>query len=312
MNEPRSPMAVMLGAGREALSRYTGTLLALFVVQLVLAMTAVFAMTRVLAAAFAELPFFDRAVDGDLAAWVYLLRNHREVLAAAGWIGGGAVLSWVVLSWFLVAGTISVFAERPEGRAATARSFGASGASLFLPLMRLSVLTAPSYLVVLMALGLGLDAVSLRLEYALTLPQLVGWAALGTGPALVLLHVVWTVTDYARAELVLRRDSHELSVIAAYVRAISFVMRRPVTLLHAALGWLLIAALSIGYAIAAHGHPLVGTGGALTLLIVRQGVVLIRMAIHFAILAGQVALTRQRPAPAMAPTEPRRRSETAA
>jgi hypothetical protein len=305
-------MAVMLGAGREALGRYTGTLLALFVVQLVLAMTAVFAMARVFAAAFAELPFFDRAVDGDLAAWVYLLRNHREVMAAVGWLGGGAVLLWIVLSWFLVAGTISVLAERPEGRAATARCFGASGASLFLPLLRLAVLTAPAYLVVLMALGLGLDAVALRLEYALTLPELVGWAVIGAGPALLLLHGIWTVTDYARAELVLRRDSHELSVIAAYVRAIGFVLRRPVTLLHAALGWLLIAAVSVGYAIASHGHPLVGTSGALTLLIVRQGVVLVRLAIHFAVLAGQVALTRQRPAPILPTAEPRRRVETAA
>lgn len=294
-------MTVMLAAGRDAVTRYTGTLLALFVVQLVLVMTATFAMARVLAAAFANLPYFDRAVDGELAAWIYLLRNHREVLAAAGWLGGGAVLLWLVLSWFLAAGSIGVLAERPEGRAATARCFGASGASSFLPLVRLSVLSAPVYFVVAMTLGVGLDAVAPRLEYALTLPQLIGWTALGAGPALLLLLVLWTITDYARAELVLRRDTHELSVIAAYARAISFVVRRPATLLHAGVGWLAIAAISIGYMVAAHDHPMVGTGGAITLLIVRQGVVLVRMAVHFAVLGGQVALTRQRPAPPLPP-----------
>jgi hypothetical protein len=297
VNEPRSAFAVMMSAGREALVRYTGTLLALFVAQLVLAMTAVFAMARVLAAAFADLPFFDRAVDGDLSALIYFLRNHREVLAAAGWLGGGAVLLWLVLSWFLIAGAISVLAERPEGRAATARSFGASGASAFLPLVRLSILSSPAYLVVAMVLGVGLDAVAERLEYALTFPRLIGWTVLGAGPALLLLHVLWTITDYARVELVLRRDTHELTVISAYVRAIGFVLRRPVTLVHSGLGWLLIAALSFGYVMASHGHPMSGTGGAITLLIVRQGLVLLRMAVHFAILGGQVALTRQRPVP---------------
>lgn len=310
MNEPRNAFAVMLDAGREALVRYTGTLLALFVTQLVLAMTAVFAMARVFAAAFAHLPYFDRLVDGDLAALVYFLRNHREVLAAAGWLGLGAVLFWIVLSWFLLAGAISVLAERPEGRAATARTFGASGASSFLPLVRLSILSAPAYLVVAMVLGLGLDAVALRLEYALTVPQLVGWTALGVGPALLLLHVLWTIVDYARVELVLRRDTHDLTVISAYARAIGFVLRRPITLLHSGLGWLLIAAFTIAYVVAAHGHPMGGTGGAITLLIVRQGLVLVRMSVHFAILGGQVALTRQRPAPLVPAPEPRRRPGT--
>jgi len=303
-------MREMLVAGRESLARYTGTLFALFLVQLVLAMAVVFAMARVLAAAFAHLPYFDRAVDGDLAGWVYILRNHREVMAATGWLGGGAVLLWLVLSWFLTAGSISVLSERPEGRAATARCFGAAGASSFLPLVRLSILSAPAYLIVAMALGVGLDAVSPRLQYALSLPLLLGWLAVGAGPALLLLLVLWTITDYARAELVLRRDSHELSVIAAYARAIAFVLRRPMTLLHTGLGWLLVLAITLGYMLASHDHPMVGTGGAITLLIVRQGVVLLRLAVHFAILGGQVAATRARPLPSTA--EPGRRPATEA
>lgn len=310
MSDPQLSLRELLVAGRESLARYTGTLFSLFLVQLVLAMAAVFAMARVLAAAFAHLPYFDRAVDGDLAGWVYILRNHREVIAATGWLGGGAVLLWLIISWFLTAGSISVLAERPEGRAATARCFGAAGASSFLALVRLSILSAPAYLIVAMALGVGLDAVSPRLAYALSFPQLLGWLAVGAGPALLLLLLLWTITDYARAELVLRRDSHELSVIAAYARAIGFVLRRPMTLLHAGLGWALVVAITLGYMLASHDHPMVGTDGAITLLVVRQGVVLLRLAVHFAVLGGQVAATRQRPLPATA--EARRRPATEA
>ena len=303
--EPTAPLWPLVTAGWSALARYTGTLLVLFVAQLVLTGTTIFAMAHVLAAAFDRLPYFDRAVDGDITAWIYLLRNHREVFIAVGWLGLGTVLMWRVASWFLEAGTLGVLGERPDGRVATARCFGGSGASGFLPLLRLSLVTLPSYLLVAMVLGLGLDAVSARLEYALSPSQLGGWLAVGMAPALVLLHVLWTISDYARAELVLRRDSHQLSVMAAYGRAIAFVLRRPRTLAHAALCWLLVIAVALAYAAAAHGHPMAGGDGAIALLIVRQGVVLAQLAVRFATTAGQVALTRQRPAPAQ-PIERRR------
>jgi hypothetical protein len=307
VTEPRVSLGELLNAGRGVLTRYTGTLLAVFVLQLTVAGAATFAIARVFAAAFSTLPYFDQAVDGDLTAWVYLLRNHREVIAAAGWIGGGAVLMWLAVSWFVAAGMIGVFAERPEGRAETARCFGARGASSFLPLVRLWVLSAPTYFIVAMALGIGIDAVSSQLEVALSAGRLAMWLAVALAPGLLLLHLLWTISEYARAELVLRRDSHDLSVVAAYARGIALVLRRPMTLVHAGLGWLLAGAISIGYWAASHGHPMAGSDGAATLLIVRQGVVLARMAVHFAVLGGQVALTRQRALPLPAPTEARRR-----
>lgn len=307
MNEPPARLLELLAAGRDAIARYTGTLLAVFVAQLVLTGTAVFAIARVLASAFARSPYFDRAVDGDLSAWVYLLRNHREPLAAAGWLGGGAVLLWIAVSWFVIAGVIGVLANQPEGRDETARCFGSSGASAFLPMVRLSVLSAPSYLVVFLALGLGIDAAAPHLERALTVRQLIVWSAIGIGPALLLLHVLWTITDYARAEIVTRQDCAEITVLVAYLRAISLVLRRPMTLIHSGLAWLLIIAISIGYILAAHGHPMIGGGGALTLLIVRQGVALARLVVHFAMIGGQVALTRQRKLPASGDGEARRR-----
>jgi hypothetical protein len=290
VTEPRVALSELLSAGRGALTRYTGTLLAVFVVQLTVAGAATFAMARVFAAAFSTFPYFDQAVDGDLTVWVYLLRNHREVMAAAGWIGGGAVLMWLLVSWFLAAGMIGVFAERPEGRAETARCFGARGAASFLPLVRLWALTAPTYFIVALSMG-----------------RLAMWLTVALLPGLLLLHLLWTISEYARAELVLRRDSHGLSVVAAYARAIALVLRRPMTLVHSGLGWLLVGVISIGYWAASHGHPMAGSDGAVTLLIVRQGVVLARMAVHFAVLAGQVALTRQRALPIAAAPEARRR-----
>jgi hypothetical protein len=311
LSEPSISFLDMLAAGRQALGRYTGTVLAMFAAQLVLVLTAVFAMARVLASAFSTAPLFDRAVDGDLASWIYLLRNHREVFSAIGWLGGGAVLAWLAMSWFLSAGLIGVLADRPEGRAATARAFGASGASSFLPVLRLAVLGAPSYVVVAMALDLGLGAVAARLDYALSPTSLIGWLALGLAPALALLHVFWTIGDYARAELVMRRDSHGLTVLGAYARAIALVLKQPTTWLHAGLGWLLIAAVSIAYVLASHGQPMTGTQGAITLFIVRQGVALLRLALRVAMIAGQVALTRKRALPTVATGEPRRRLDAA-
>lgn len=300
MTTDSASLAGMLRAGRHALARYTGTLLAVFSAQLVLTLMVIFAMAGVLASAFATRPLFDRAVDGDLALWIPLLRDHRALFSALGWMGVGAALLWLVLSWFLGAGLIGVFADRPDGRAATARAFGANGASAFLPLLRLAVLSAPAYVVVALALQLGLGAVSSRLEYALSLRSLLCWAALGAAPGALLLHLFWTIGDFARAELVMRRDSHGVTVLAAYARAISYVTRNPRTLVHAGFGWLLIAAVSTGYVLASFGQPMVGGNSAITLLIVREGVALVRLAIRAAMIAGQVEATRERPCPVVA------------
>ena len=58
-----------------------------------------------------------------------------------------------------------------------------------------------------------MSLVAPRIEYALTVPQLLGPLALATLPALLLLHFLWTVTDYARVELTLRHDTHDPSVV---------------------------------------------------------------------------------------------------
>jgi hypothetical protein len=287
----------LITAGLRAVSRYTGTLLAVFVAQSLVAATCIVAVALVLAQTFSHLPMFDDAVDGDLVALIYCLRYGRPSFVAIGGILFGAIVVWQLASWFLVGGLNGVLSQRPEGRGGTARWFGASGAATYLAYARLALCSLPGWLIFLFVLASGISLVATRIEYALTVPQLLGPLALASLPAVLLLHVLWTVSDYARAELSLRHDSHDPGVVATYLRTLGYVLRRPITLVHGALGWALFALVTAAYAYLAQGHPMYGAEGAVTLFIARQGVSLLRMAIRFGVLAGQIEVGRTRPLP---------------
>ncbi len=296
--------AMARGGGRTA-SRYTGTVLGVFVVQALFAHAAGLAVMEVLASVFARRPRFDEAVSGDLTAMLECLEHAPVAFKASFWIAMGAVLFWVMASWFLVGGVYAVAHERPEGKRETARAFGAGGAATFLVYVRLAVISVLLHLLVLVALLLGIGAAASRMTHALTLPALLLPLAIGLLPGVLLGLYVWTAIDYARAELTVRRPSHEhLGAFRALIRALVFVARRPVALAHAALGWLLFAVLTLGYAWAAQGHAMLGVGGAVALLVTRLGLSLVRFAGKFAVLAGQVELTETRPPPARRVVEP--------
>jgi len=294
---PRLGLGDLIGAGPRAVSRYTGTLLAVFVAQSIIAATCMVAVALVLAQAFSHLPMFDEAVDGDLVALIYCVRYGKPSLVATGGIVFSAVALWQLASWFLVGGLNGVLAQRPEGRGDTARCFGASGATTYLTYARLALCSLPSWVLVLFVFGTGMSLVAHRIEHALTVPELLGPLVLASLPAVLLLHLLWTVSDYARAELTLRHDTHAPSVVATYLRTLVYVIRRPVTLVHGALGWLVFALVTTAYAYLAQGHPMYGAEGAVTLFVARQGVSLLRMATRVGILAGQIELGRTRPLP---------------
>ena len=287
----------LFGAGPRAVGRYTGTLLAVFVVQTIVAIACMVGVATLLSQAFAHLPMWDEAVDGDLIALLYCLKYARAHLIGCAGIAFGGILLWQLASWFLVGGTLGVLAQRPEGRGDTARCFGATGAATYLGYARLAVCALPGLALVLFALTLGLAAVQTRIVHALTIPELVWPLVLGTLPALILLHIVWTVSDYARVELTLRHESHDPSAVATYLRTLAYVLKRPVTLVHAALGWTVFALISIGYAYLAHGHPMYGAEGAVALFVIRQGVALARCSVRYGVLAGQVEIGRTRALP---------------
>lgn len=301
MGSARNPgLGELLGAGVRGVSRYTGTVFTVFVVQSVLAAACMLAVTFVLAQTFAHLPMFDEAVDGSLTALVACLRYGRSSFLAIGGLLLGAVLLWELASWFLVGGLCGVLAQRPEGRADTARRFGAGGAATYLRYARLALCSLPGYAAALLVLSLGMSVAGPRVEHALTLPQLLGPLALGALPAVLVVHVLWTVSDYARVELSLRHETHDPGVLRVYLRALVFVLRRPLALAHAGVGWALFALVTVAYAYLAQGHPMYGAEGAITLFLVRQGVALLRMAIKIGVLAGQVELGRTRPPPRVA------------
>jgi hypothetical protein len=293
----------LVGAGPRAVGRYTGTLLAVFVAQSLVAIAAMVAIAVVLAQQFAHLPKFDDGIDGDALALAWCIRYSYSHLIACAGIVLGALFLWELASWFVVGGLVGVLAQRPEGRGDTARCFGAAGATTYLKYARLALCSLPAWMLVFFVLGTGTALVKTRLQYALTIPELTFALVLGVLPAMILWHVASTINDYARTELTMRDASHDPGVIRTYLRAVAFVIKRPVTLLHAALGWIAFALITIAYATLAHGHGMLGAEGAVTLFVIRQGVALARTAVRMGVLAGQVELGRTRgmPAPKVEP-----------
>jgi hypothetical protein len=293
----------LIAAGPRAVGRYTGTLLTVFVVQTIVAVACMVAIAAVLSQAFAHLTLWDDGVDGDLYALVWCLRYAKAHFIASAGIVLAGVLLWELASWFLVGGLLGVLAQRPEGRGDTARCFGASGATTYLKYARLALCSLPGWMLVFFVAATCMTAMSQRLQYALTIPELLGALAVAFGPALVLLHILSTITDYARVELTLRDATHDPGVVITYLRAMVYVVRRPVTLLHAGLGWLLFALISLAHVLLAQGHPMYGTEGAITLFVIRQGVMLARTAVRVGVLGGQLELGRTRgmPAPVVEP-----------
>ena len=297
----------LLRAGARDVSEYTGMVLALFVVQVIVAWGAWVVVAQVLMTAFAGRPIFDEAVDGDLVALLHVLGDHAELFRAISVIAFGAALAWITISWFLVGGVLAVLTERPRGRRETARTFGAGGASTFLVYARLAIWSLfIGVLPTMTLLGLGIGHIQDRLEYALTVRELIVPMIVGLAPALLYHLVISTAVDLARAELTLRRPTHErLGATRALFRALGFILRRPVAIGHVVLYWLAFAGLSLLFVWMAQGRSMLGASGALVLLALREGLALCRFALKLGVVAGQVELTATRPPPprAVAPAE---------
>src|SRR5437899_2970796 len=98
MRTNRLGLGDLVSAGPRTVGVYTGTLLTVFVAQALVAATCMLAVATVLAQAFAHLPLWDDAVDGDLAALVWCLRYARANALACGGIVFGALLVWQLAS----------------------------------------------------------------------------------------------------------------------------------------------------------------------------------------------------------------------
>lgn len=293
----RHGLGDLISAGGRAVSRYTGTVLAVFIVQSLIAAACMLGITFVFVQAFAHLPMFDDAVDGDLVAVLWIARYHTPSFVAAGGIVFATIVLWQLVSWFLAGGLYGVFAQRPETRSETARMFGASGAATYLAYARLAACSLPGWMLVFVVFRVTTNTIASRLDTALSIGDLVGPIAFVLVPTLLLLHFFWTVTDYARVELTLRRETHDPSAVMTYFRSLAYVLRRPLTLVHAGFGWLAFLIVTLAYMFIAQGHPMYGAEGAVTLFVARSGVSLLRLTIHVGVMAGQLELGRTRPLP---------------
>jgi hypothetical protein len=303
MNPPRkgepTGLAAMITAGGRTVSEYTGMVLGLYAVQALVAGGVAIVVAQLLTGAFADRPILDDAVDGDLVALIEVVRGAPMLFASIQALVVGAVFLWLMLSWFLTGGLLGVLVERPRGRRETARAFGAAGAATFFVYLRVGLVSAILHMALVMpALVIGTTAALPHVEGALTGGELVVGMVIALGPALLAAALIGVVTDYARVELTLRRPSHDgLGALRAVARAVMFVCRRPVAIGHRLLGWLAFFAVSAIYGWAAHGHPMLGTGGAISLLVLRQVLSLLRLAINVGVLGGQVELSTTRPPP---------------
>ena len=288
----------LVGAGGRAVSRYTGTLFTVVVVQSLIAAACMIAVAALLAKTFGNLPMFDDAVDGDLVALVSSIRYADTSFVAIAGIVFGTLVVWELVTWFLAGGIYGVLAHRPETRGETARVFGASGVATYLAYARLALCSLIGWMIVFTVfVFFWSKAVAPRLEHALSLGELALPLVLALVPTAVLLHFFWTVTDYARAELTLRHETHSPGALATYIRTLIYVARRPLTLIHGGFGWFLVILVTLAYALIAHGHPMFGAEGAITLFVVRQCVALLRLAIRMGVMGGQLELARTRPHP---------------
>ncbi|HEY4056321.1 MAG TPA: hypothetical protein VGM39_06920 [Kofleriaceae bacterium] len=287
----------LVAAGGRGLARYTGTLLAVFVVESLIAAAIMLGAFFVLSRAFAMLPMFDEGVDGDPVALMYCIRHTPSALLATIGLVSGGLFVWQLISWFLAGGLNAVFAQRPETRSETARVFGAGGTSTYLAYARLALLSLPSWGLAIMVFLMCARVAVPHMQHAVAFTDIIGPLALLIIPFALVMHIAWTVTDYTRVELSLRHESHDPSVLASYIRSVVFVLRRPLTLVHGAFGWILFGVITLAYHAIAFDHPMYGVEGALTLYVARQCVSLLRMAIRVGVMGGQVELGRTRALP---------------
>src|SRR5690606_20491823 len=136
-------------------------------------------------------------------------------------IAAATIGLYLVVSWFLCAGLINVFLERPVGRSEVAERFGRGGAMGFLPYLRLALWMAAPYAAAAATFVVGLVLADFDPESAVTLPQLVVPVAAAALPAALLAAAARTVSDYARIDL---SRHHGLPAWRALLRAARFVL----------------------------------------------------------------------------------------
>jgi hypothetical protein len=279
----------MVNEGIGALRRYPGLATSLYAAQLVTSLIFAWAATNMLATVFARQPLFDQAVDGDLAALIFVLRDSPDVFTSIFWSGAATVLGYMVLSWYLVGGLNAVLIQRPGARREVAATFGAGGAVSFFAYTRLWLLCLAPYAVIAGALVFGATRVSDSLFLRLLTVSDVVWALIPRlAPGVVLLWIQVTAVDYARIEL-----SREPGLAArhALVRGYRMVFTDWRPLVHLLLYAAWFVAITWVFVLFTQGQTMPGAAGAMAIVAIRQAVAVARFCAAMVCAGGQVVYT---------------------
>ncbi|HWM87416.1 MAG TPA: hypothetical protein VNO33_16300 [Kofleriaceae bacterium] len=283
MMERPSPR-MLVRAGLRAVRRFPWLVLILYLVQLGISAGAAAVMFLSLRQSFGHRPVFDRAMDGDVAAFIVSASGEPRALLGLVWIGVATVILYSVVSWFLTAGLIAVLLDAPSRRREVVRWFGAAGASNFFPFLRLALWSALPYAVVLVVAGVGFAWVEHRMEHAMAMGDFLQAVAIGLSPALLLHWLLATAIDYARVDLVRHPG---MSSIRGLIRGFGLIARHRLALVHT----LLYGVLFVGVMALYGWMTLDGAIASLVALFaLRQLSGLIRFVAHVMLIAGQVEL----------------------
>ncbi|HJZ84158.1 MAG TPA: hypothetical protein VKN99_03265 [Polyangia bacterium] len=240
--------------------------------------------------ATADRPYADILARGlHLDVLSEILFHHPDVAAAAQAGAFAGTLSWIILSWFLVAGVLGLLREAPE--AASLRRFGAEAAGGGFRMARLQFWSLLPYGIALLigcvgaAIGGGLGARAAHPGW------MIGLAIVGALPGLVLWLAVATALDVARARTMLRDERVMGRVLWESLR---LTAREPRRFMGVQVGgdalWLGASAL---YLILAFAWPYASVLPFVALTLMRQGLVLVRTGVRVGTLGGTLELTRR-------------------
>lgn len=289
----RPALGLMLTEGVGVVRRFPGLLLTLYVLELFVSVIAGWLTARILAAAFARMPVFDQAVDGDISALVFAMREWHEIFGIIAWVCIGVVLTYMLLSLYLWGGLNAVLLQRPTKRREVAKTFGAGGAATFYAYLRVFLWSLVPYVIIFIVLAVGLGRAGERLETALTGRDVAAALLPGLLPAMALWWVQSAAVDYARIGLSRAPGMSSWRALWQGYRTV-FMDWRP--LVHLLLYVLFFALVTTAFVLFTFGLPMAGTFGAVAMFVIRQLVSMLRFISKIVCAGGQVAYARRRPA----------------
>jgi hypothetical protein len=225
-----------------------------------------------------------RGLDFDVLMEV-LRTGPGAASAATSGITVGLLL-WVILSWFLTAGVLGALRQPPA--AGTLRPFFDAALGRGGAMARLQLSSLVPYAAVAVAAG-GLGALGGWLGSRATSPWGAVWGAVaGAVPGLLLGLLATTAVDLARARVFVEDSPRTWRLLWSSLRVVT---RRPFRYVAVqVVGGVLWVGVGLLYLLLARRSPFAFAGGLVVLMLLRELLVVLRIAIRVSVLGGTLAL----------------------